>query len=215
MGTGDFNADGLSDILFQNSSGQVVIWEMSGATVIARGSAGNPGPSWHVRGDSSSFFPGSADLLWQSDRPYIFLQNDDVGAFVWATDGSTVTGGDGPGNPGPSWHVKASGDFNADGNPDILWQNDSGEGAIWEMNGTTPSPPSPSPTPAPPGMREGLSSRNAAGPFLPLARRGRYAPTASTKLPQSHGIGSRRERRLEWNGSGQRSARVLLRVIRA
>ena len=90
-----------------------------------------------MTGDSSPFFPGSADLLWQSDRPYVFLQNDDGGAFVWATDGSTVTGGGGPGNPGPSWHVKASGDFNANGNPDILWQNDSGEAAIWEMNGTT------------------------------------------------------------------------------
>ena len=29
VGTGDFNASGLSDILFQNSSGQVVIWEQS------------------------------------------------------------------------------------------------------------------------------------------------------------------------------------------
>jgi hypothetical protein len=48
-----------------------------------------------------------------------------------------VIGGASLGNPGPSWHVIATGDFNGDGYSDILWQNDSGEVAIWEMNGTS------------------------------------------------------------------------------
>ena len=48
-----------------------------------------------------------------------------------------MIGGGGAGNPGPSWHAKASGDFNGDGNPDILWQNDSGEAAIWTLSGAT------------------------------------------------------------------------------
>ena len=29
-------------------------------------------------------------------------------------------------NPGPSWHVEGTGDFNGDGKSDILWQNDDG-----------------------------------------------------------------------------------------
>ena len=41
-------------------------------------------------------------------------------------------------NPGPSWHVIGTGDFNGDGKADILWQNTDGTPAIWEMNGTTP-----------------------------------------------------------------------------
>ena len=45
-----------------------------------------------------------------------------------------------PFNPGPSWHVKDSGDFNGDGKSDILWQNDDGTPAIWLMNGTTCCP---------------------------------------------------------------------------
>ena len=39
------------------------------------------------------------------------------------------------GNPGTSWHVIGSGDFNGDGYSDILWQNTNGAVAIWEMNG--------------------------------------------------------------------------------
>ena len=48
-----------------------------------------------------------------------------------------IAGGDtfGP-NPGPSWKVVGTGDFNDDGHSDILWQNTNGQAAIWEMNGT-------------------------------------------------------------------------------
>ena len=38
-------------------------------------------------------------------------------------------------NPGPSWQIKATGDFNGDGKSDILWQNDDGTPAIWLMDG--------------------------------------------------------------------------------
>jgi hypothetical protein len=40
-------------------------------------------------------------------------------------------------NPGPSWHVAGTDDFNGDGNADILWQNDDGTPAIWLMNGAS------------------------------------------------------------------------------
>jgi hypothetical protein len=38
-------------------------------------------------------------------------------------------------NPGPSWQIKGSGDFNGDGKSDILWQYTDGTPAIWLMNG--------------------------------------------------------------------------------
>jgi hypothetical protein len=43
------------------------------------------------------------------------------------------------GNPGPSWHVIGTGDFNGDGKSDILFQNTNGSVAIWLMNGTPPT----------------------------------------------------------------------------
>jgi hypothetical protein len=48
QGVGDYNKDGRSDILFQNSSGVLDIWEMNGTSVVASSSLGNPGPTWHV-----------------------------------------------------------------------------------------------------------------------------------------------------------------------
>jgi hypothetical protein len=40
-------------------------------------------------------------------------------------------------NPGTSWRAVGTGDFNDDGNLDILWQNASGQASIWEMDGHT------------------------------------------------------------------------------
>ena len=52
-------------------------------------------------------------------------------------NGTSLIGGGGLANPGPSWHVAGTDDFNGDGNADILWQNDDGTPAIWLMNGTS------------------------------------------------------------------------------
>ena len=44
IGTGDFNGDGHSDILWQNTSGQAAIWEMNGTNIIGGGNvAPTPG----------------------------------------------------------------------------------------------------------------------------------------------------------------------------
>ena len=49
MGSSDYNNDGRSDILLQNSSGQVVIWELNGTSIIiGGGNVADPGPAWHV-----------------------------------------------------------------------------------------------------------------------------------------------------------------------
>ena len=50
---------------------------------------------------------------------------------------STFVGAVGPFNPGPTWHIKATGDFNGDSKADILWQSDDGTPAIWFMSGMT------------------------------------------------------------------------------
>ena len=49
IGTGDFNGDGFSDIVFQNTTGQASIWDMNGAALIGGGAVSpNPGSAWRL-----------------------------------------------------------------------------------------------------------------------------------------------------------------------
>jgi hypothetical protein len=49
-GTGDYNGDQKSDILWQGADGTPAIWFMDGMNFIGGSAAGsfNPGPDWHV-----------------------------------------------------------------------------------------------------------------------------------------------------------------------
>jgi hypothetical protein len=50
-GTGDFNSDGKSDILWANTTtGQLVIRLLNGASVIGGGSPGGAAPPWQIQG---------------------------------------------------------------------------------------------------------------------------------------------------------------------
>jgi len=51
----DFDGDHFSDLLWQNDSGQVAIWQMNGTSVTGGGLAGpNPDPSWHAKARATS-----------------------------------------------------------------------------------------------------------------------------------------------------------------
>ena len=51
-------------------------------------------------------------------------------------NGTEITQSGGVGNAPPSvWKIVGTGDFNGDGKSDILWQDTSGDVAIWLMNG--------------------------------------------------------------------------------
>ena len=66
IGTGDFNGDGKSDILWQNTNGQVAIWEMNGTTPIAEQAVSvNPGPNWKAVGTGDFNGDGDFDILLQ------------------------------------------------------------------------------------------------------------------------------------------------------
>ena len=93
IGTGDFNNDGNSDILLQNTSnGQVSVWDMSGNNIIGGGPVADPGPSWHAIGTGG----GGSDIL---------MQNTSSGQVsIWEMNGNNIIGGGPVANPGPSWH---------------------------------------------------------------------------------------------------------------
>jgi hypothetical protein len=125
----DFNADGHSDLLWQNDSGQAAVWLMNGSSILSNASVGAADPTLHAKATGDFNGDGKADILFQSDSSQ---------PVIWMMDGSNVIASSAVGNlPGTSWHVKGAGDFNGDGKSDILWQNDNGYAAIWLMNGMT------------------------------------------------------------------------------
>ena len=50
-------------------------------------------------------------------------------------NGAQVTGQHVFSNAPNDWHIEGTGDYNGDGNDDIVWRNDNGTVATWEMNG--------------------------------------------------------------------------------
>ncbi len=138
-GVGDFNGDGYSDILWRNSSGEIVDWQMNGTTIqsaadlTSNGAAVAPDSSWSVAGIGDFDGNGSSDILWRNTS----------GSLVeWLMNGSTIvssgsiTSGGTAITPDASWHVVTIGDFDGNGASDILWRSDSGVLAEWLMNGT-------------------------------------------------------------------------------
>jgi hypothetical protein len=68
-GSGDFNSDGKSDILWENVDGRAAVWLLDGFTILdARAVGGVPGPGWHVRGSGDFDGDGNSDILWQNDQ---------------------------------------------------------------------------------------------------------------------------------------------------
>jgi FG-GAP repeat len=59
---------------------------------------------------------------------------------VWLMNGASVASSGVLGLlPPATWTLAAVGDFNGDGNSDLLWRDTAGDTAIWFMNGTTVS----------------------------------------------------------------------------
>jgi len=84
------------------------------------------------------------DILWrdQAGHDVLWLMNNNTASTIVAL----------PSVP-PEWHVKAAAVFDTPGaglsSADILWQNDNGGLAIWQMNGTTVSAIAALPNPGP------------------------------------------------------------------
>ena len=96
------------------------------------GGANNKGSAFEITNSGFATTPSVTPTIGN-----IFLQNANGRAAIWETNGIDVISEVAVGaNPGPSWKVIGTGDFNDDGHSDILWQRTNGQAAIWDMNGT-------------------------------------------------------------------------------
>jgi hypothetical protein len=121
----DFSGDGKSDILWQNSAGNVVDWTMNGAQSTSQAFVGGDS-TWSIAGTGDFNGDGKTDILWQNTAGNV---------VEWTMNGSqptsqAVIGAD------STWKVVGTGDFDGDGKSDILWQNTAGNVVEWSMNGS-------------------------------------------------------------------------------
>jgi hypothetical protein len=130
----DFNADGKSDVLWRNDSGEIYAWNsQSGQGAFLGQSLGNPGLGWHLQDVADYSGDGKADILWRNNAGDFYVYKSDAGAEVSFT-GQSVSYVD------PVWAVvPQAGDFNGDGRADILFRN-TATGEVYVWNSQTGSP---------------------------------------------------------------------------
>ena len=132
--TVDTNGDGKTDLLMLNdTTHQVSIWQMNGTQVAASPVVGtlNSGAGWHYADKADFNGDGKTDLLMLNDTTHQ--------VSIWQMDGAQVTASPVVGTIGAAagWRYETSGDFNGDGNTDLLMLNDTThQVSIWQMNGT-------------------------------------------------------------------------------
>jgi autotransporter-associated beta strand protein len=124
--TGDFNGDGTTDILLQNSSGSLTDWIIKNGTLSSGTNINNPAAyGYSVIGTGDFNGDGTTDIL---------LQNSSGNLVDWTIQNGSLASGNNIGNPAAyGYSVVGTGDFNGDGTTDILLENSSGNLADWTI----------------------------------------------------------------------------------
>jgi hypothetical protein len=133
VGTGDFDGDGRSDIIWRHLNGQVAIWFMSGGILIGDTYPGLPSTQPIFQRVADFDGNGRSDILWRyaSGKLVLWPDGDASRAASPAYQNNEWHVTD------PAWQVQAASDFNFDGRADILWRHSNGQLAIWYMAGRT------------------------------------------------------------------------------
>ncbi len=132
LGVGDFDGDGMADVLWRWNYSAVLVWLMNGgAPKSPQPTFNDPGSAWAYQGLGDFDGDGRKDILWR---------NTTAGSLnIWFMTGAN------PSNqpplafsipdPGSPWQIQGFGDFDGDGKSDILWRKQTYDGlAIWFMN---------------------------------------------------------------------------------
>jgi hypothetical protein len=100
------------DIGLQSTSGELALWQVTGAALSAASLVGGTyySTDWFEVGTGAFYSGDTSDILWQ---------DTDGTIAVWQEQGATLVSSGTVLDPGPSWHVKGTGDFYGDGKTDI------------------------------------------------------------------------------------------------
>jgi autotransporter-associated beta strand protein len=128
-GTGDFNGDGTGDILFKFSNGALLDWQMSNGTFSSQHIIGSVPAGFALVGTGDFNGDGTTDLLIQNTTSG--LVEDKIVTNNTAAAPTVI----GVAAPSSGWKIIDTGDFNGDGQTDILWQNSNSHALLdWTVS---------------------------------------------------------------------------------
>ncbi len=135
---GDFNSDQKADIVLRNynGSGQILLWNMDGANILSETLVGRlvPDPNWEVA--------GTGDFNGDNQTDIVLRNNVSDQNLIWYMNGTDIIseGLVGRAIGDPFWQISGTGDFNGDGQTDIILRHQSpaglGQNLVWLMNGS-------------------------------------------------------------------------------
>ena len=132
VGTGDFNGDTRTDILWRNDNGRVTDWLASESGGLPSfdpnwdNANANVPAAWAIIGTGDFNGDGRDDILWRNSGTGVLT--DWLGT---ATGGFSDNYDNARAGVGLSWTAVGTGDFNGDGRDDILWRSDTGVLTDW------------------------------------------------------------------------------------
>jgi hypothetical protein len=135
QGSGDFNRDGVPDLVWRHAgNGANSLWYMGGAggaTLVSTASLTQVGDlNWQIHGVGDFNRDGVPDLVWRhagNGANSLWYMGGAGGATLVSTASLTQVGD-------LSWQIRGVGDFNRDGVPDLVWRHaGNGANSLWYM----------------------------------------------------------------------------------
>jgi uncharacterized repeat protein (TIGR03803 family) len=123
-----FNNVGKAGILWQNTNGDVELWNPNSDSESFTGeNLGLVNTSWQIAGTGDFNGVGEVGILWR---------NTNGGVEFWSSNGSGGFTYDDLGVVNTSWQIAGTGDFDGSGEAGILWRNADGGTELWNPNGS-------------------------------------------------------------------------------